>query len=176
MPKTNKPAVVAIKQVPATQSNVSVTYTVTQTGKNPFSLRTETTAKLSEVNLIGLARKIGYGLADSLHNLTSKAISAKTLYGKYQTAFRPKAVFKIEVAVNGVICFHALQTKGLDAIRLCDGKGNIFPRKQLVDKFELIAAAVEAANSFATALQWVDEVEVIANSEATKDEIKAIEA
>lgn len=138
---------------------VTIGFEITQMGKHPFSLIHQTEAKLKDITLIGIARKTGFALADSLHNYATKAMESKTKYGSYITAFRPKSVFKIKVYVNGMVCFNALETKGMDAIRLMNGKGDILSRSLIVDKFELIANAVQSANSFINAVQFVTEIE-----------------
>lgn len=138
---------------------VAVAFRVTQTGKNPFSMEHTVQARAKLVTISGLAQKTGYALADGLLSLCNEANAAKIKHGNYITSFRPKAVFKIEVAVNGVVCFHALQAKGLDAIRLVDGKGKAFSRNLIVDKMMLIAKAVESANHFAQQLNFAKQVE-----------------
>lgn len=144
---------------PKVAEKVQLKYIITQAGKNPFNMEFADTAKASDVTLMGLARKTGYAIADSLHNMASKAIAAKLAHGDYITSFRPKAVFKVSISVNNMVCFHALASKGLDAIRICDAKGELLSRKLIVDKFELIAEAVQASHIFGEALKFVEAVE-----------------
>jgi hypothetical protein len=149
---------------------VNVRFVVTQVGKNPFNFEFSNTAKLGDVTLTGIAHKTGFAIAGHLTGLAEKAIANKEKYGKYITAFNPKAVFKIEVYINAKICFYALNSKGLDAIRLVDSKG-LVNRSLLVDKFEQIAEQVQAIANFTKDLQFVDEVENMvknATNEATE--------
>jgi hypothetical protein len=140
-------------------NNVAVRYVITQMGKHPFSFEHAVSANAESVTLKGIASKIGYAIAETLTGYAQKAIAAKQETGKYITAFRPKAAFKVEVSVNDVVYFHALQTKGLDAIRLMNGKGEVLSRNAIVAKFELIAESVHAASAMRKALEFEAETE-----------------
>jgi hypothetical protein len=163
------PLLLNADNVPQTDK-VTLRYVVTQVGKNPFNFEFSNTAKLSEVSLSGMATKTGYAIAGHLSKLAQSAIDAKANYGRYITAFNPKAVFKIEVYVNAKLCFYALNSKGLDAIRLVDAKG-LVSTKLLVDKFLMIAHQVETVANFVTSMNFANDIEAMVSSEAETENV-----
>lgn len=137
---------------------VKIAFRVTQQGKNPFVMQHEVMSDAKNVTTTGLARKTAYAIADSLHKLCALSLAQREQYGYYLTSFRPKAVFTVEIAVNETVRFVAMNTKGIDAVRMVNAKG-LVTRSELVHKFELLAQVSQASQMFKAGLQLEAEAE-----------------
>lgn len=164
--KTNKS--IAPKQPKA--DKVDVLFRIEQTGKNQFTMEQTITAPVDKVTIKGLASKTAFALTDSLYNLVEKALLAKEQNGYYITSFRPKAVFKITIVVDNRVSFYAVNSKGIDAIRLVKN-GKIISRSLLAQKLGLLAETSEAARNFGQLISF----EVKA-AEIASEPLKAITA
>lgn len=137
---------------------VKISFRVEQCGKNPFTMHMETEAPENKVTVSGLASKTAFALVDALYLLVQKALQAKETHGYYLTSFRPKAVFKVTIVTDNNINFYALNTKGVDSIRMVKA-GKIISRATLVEKMNLLATSIEASKKFAEIINFENEVE-----------------